>query len=300
MANKVYDYVTERIIEQLETGTIPWSKPWQGGDPINYVSRKPYRGVNRFLLPKGGEYMTFNQAKKLGGKVKKGSKSNMIVFWKLVPYKKSKKATEVKGEDKKEDKKDKKEKSVMTYPILRYYNVFHIDDIEGIETKLEKIENDPIESAEEIVKSYDEVKIVNERGNAFYSPNKDFINVPDINKFPQVEEYYSTLFHEMIHSTGHKTRLNRFKPNESTIFGSKTYSKEELVAELGASMLCGVAGIEDEIIDNSASYIDGWLKKLKNDNTLIISASSKAQKACDYVTKNIKVEESDTEEEEVA
>lgn len=294
MANKVYDYVTERIIKQLEEGTIPWNKPWQGGDPINYVSRKPYRGVNRFLLPKGGEYMTFNQAKKLGGKVKKG-KSNMIVFWKLVKYKSTKKAVDVN-----EEEKDKNEKSVMTYPILRYYNVWHIDDIEGIETKLEKIENDPIESAEEIVKAYDEVKIVNERGNAFYSPSKDFINVPDINKFPQVEEYYSTLFHEMIHSTGHKTRLNRFEPNESTIFGSKTYSKEELVAELGASMLCGVAGIEDEIIDNSASYIDGWLKKLKNDNTLIISASSKAQKACDYITKNIKVEESETEEEEVA
>ena len=284
MANKVYDYVTQNIIKQLEEGTIPWQKPWENGVPINYITRKPYRGINLFLLPAGGEYLTFNQVKKLGGKVKKGSKSNMVVFWKPVEYEKEKTTSN-----------GKKEVEKVTIPILRYYKVFHLSDTEGIPSKLETIDNDLIESAEEILKGYTEVPIVYKENRAYYSPSKDFINVPAINQFPKVEEYYCTAFHEIVHSTGLEGRLNRFKSTDSVIFGSETYSFEELVAELGASMLCGIAGIEEVIIENSASYIDGWLKKLKGDSSFIVKASAQAQKACDFV---LKVAETEVKEDE--
>ncbi len=285
MANKVYEYVTQNIIKQLEEGTVPWKRPWKNGVPINYVTRKPYRGVNLFLLPHGGEYLTFKQVQKLGGKVKKGSKAHMVVFWKPVEYEK-----EVNNGGKKEVEK-------VTIPLLRYYKVFHLSDTEGIPSKLETIDNDPIESAEEILKGYTEVPIVNKENSAYYSSSKDFINIPAINQFPKVEEYYCTAFHEIVHSTGLEGRLNRFKATDSGIFGSETYSFEELVAELGASMLCGVAGIEEVTINNSASYIASWLEKLKDDKSLIIKASAQAQKACDFVLKVADVEMMEDEEE---
>lgn len=273
MANKVYDYVTQNIIEQLKQGTIPWQKPWRDGVPINYITRKPYRGINLFLLPKSGEYLTFKQVEGLGGKVKKGSKAHMIVFWKISKYEKEKKLSS--GETRTEE---------VIVPILRYYKVFHLSDVEGIESKLETFEHNSIESAEKIVNEYNEVPILHLEDSAYYSPSRDFINLPSKEKFSKIEEYYSTAFHEIVHSTGHKSRLNRFEP-EGMIFGSETYSSEELVAELGASMLCGVAGIEQMTINNSAAYIKSWLSKLQGDSTLIIRASSKAQKASDYILK---------------
>jgi antirestriction protein ArdC len=289
MANKVYEYVTENIIKQLEEGTIPWQRPWRNGIPINYVSRRPYRGVNLFLLPTGGEYLTFNQVKKLGGSVKKGAKAHMVIFWKPIEYEKETKTSTGENEVEK-----------VIIPYLRYYRVFHLSDTEGIPSKLKPIENDPIESAEKILREYTEVPIVHKENSAYYSPKKDFINVPDINQFPQVEEYYCTAFHEIVHSTGHESRLKRFLSTDACIFGSQTYSFEELVAELGASMLCGVSGIEQVTIKNSASYIAGWLSKLKDDRSLIVKASVQAQRACDYVLKTADEKEEFDDESEVA
>ncbi|WP_243153504.1 ArdC family protein [Senegalia massiliensis] len=275
MAKKnVYDYVTERIIKQLEEGTIPWQKPWKGGLPINYISRKPYRGINLTLLPYSGEYLTFKQAKKLGATLKEGESKNwhMVTFFKFNDYKK-----EV------VNKKGEKEIKIKTYPILRYYKVYHIDSFDGLESKLDVSEHDPIESAEEILNRYSEVPIYHKDNRAYYQPKNDVINVPKKELFETIEEYYSTAFHEMVHSTGHEERLDRFTNTDQFQFGSESYSFEELVAELGSSMLCGIAGIEDVTIDNSASYIKGWLSKLKNDKHLIVKASSQAQKACDYI-----------------
>ena len=271
MSNKVYQIVTDKIIEKLEQGTIPWRKPWNCNPAMNWESKREYTGINAILLDPG-EYATFNQIKKAGGKVKKGEKSHLVVFWKLF---------EKKSNNKDDDKIEK-------IPFLRYYNVFEINkQCEGLESRkkdFEDYDHNPITDAENIVKLYkDSPKIKFSPNRAYYSPIDDFISVPEMKDFEKIEEYYSTLFHEMIHSTGHKSRLNRQGITDITNFGSETYSKEELVAEIGSAMLCGKAKIENATIDNSASYIQSWLRKLKNDHKLIVIASSQAQKAANYI-----------------
>lgn len=278
MANKVYEYVTEEIIRKMKEEQIaPWHKPWIMGNQVNYVTQKPYTGVNTLLLSRSGEYLTFKQIKEKKGHLKKGSKSEMVIFFKKVDPKNE--AAEVNPDDK-------------GYYVLRYYKVFHLSDVEGIESKLEdkpNLDNEPIEAAEKIVTSYQDgptIKHIHDN-QAYYSSLMDIINTPDITRFNNVEEYYSTLFHEMIHSTGHKDRLNRWTGNYNHKFGSKDYSKEELVAEIGASMLCGVTGIIDTTIDNSVAYLNSWIQKLQNDSTLIVSAAAQAQKACKLIRNEV-------------
>ncbi|MCL6444612.1 MAG: ssDNA-binding domain-containing protein [Alicyclobacillus sp.] len=266
----VYEIVTDRIIKQLEQGVIPWRRPWteHGYRPVNWKTMKPYRGVNCFLLPPG-EYATFKQVTEGGGTVKKGAKANIVVFWKWV------------------EKEDEETGEKERIPILRYYNVFEINtQCEGLTSKRKTagFDHDPIEEAEKIVARYkDGPKIYFRPDRAFYRPSEDFVSVPPMSDYPKPEEYYSTLFHELVHSTGHEKRLNREGITNMKMFGDENYSKEELVAELGSAMLCGVAGIVNETIDNSAAYIAGWLKALKNDKRLIVSASSQAQRAADHI-----------------
>lgn len=275
----VYEIVTQRIIEQLEKGTAPWQKPWNvrgdAGMPHNFVTRKPYRGINIWILLSAGysssSFLTYKQAQDLGGNVRKGEKGLPIVFWKF-------------GES-----EDKKSGEIKEWAMCRFYTVFNISQCDGIQLPLpgdvpEGPTIEPIEACESIVSSWvgcPEIRTSN-RG-AFYSPNLDYIGIPDRQTFKGPEEYYSTLFHEMTHSTGHKNRLNRSTINDMAPFGSPTYSREELVAEMGAAFLCGFAGIENRTIDNSAAYIANWLKVLKNDPKLVITAASHAQKACDLI-----------------
>lgn len=273
----VYKYVTERIIAELEKGVIPWKKPWKGQKAINYVSRKEYQGINTLLLPFPGEYLTFNQVRKLKGKVKKGEKSSMIVFYKFI------------------EKKDKDGEVTDTFPLLRYYNVFHLSQTEGIDTKLADFEakndNEVITEAEKIIKDYvdrEKISLQNILGSdrAYYSQNEDKIVLPDLKQFVNSHEYYSTAFHELTHSTGHKNRLNRFEDAESYKFGSESYSKEELIAEVGSAMLCNHVGIEiPETFENSVAYIQSWIKVLKEkDNVrLVTTAASAAQRAVNFV-----------------
>lgn len=273
MSENIYSMVTDQIIERLESGVIPWRKPWKnGGAAVNWKSQKAYRGINTLLLPPG-EYATFNQIKESGGKVKKGEKSSIVVFWKWLE---------------KENEEGEKEK----IPFLKYYRVFEINSqVEGLESKrkeVEEYEHDPIENCEEIIKGYmNSPSYSFKSGEAYYQPSMDHVNVPPMKDFPKLEEYYSTFFHEIIHSTGHKARLNRENVVNTAYFGSEDYSKEELVAEIGSSMLCGQAGISNETIDNSASYIQSWLRVLKDDKTLVVKAAGQSQKAVDYVL-NIK------------
>lgn len=272
MSKKVYEMITNQIIEKLENGTVPWKKPFKNGIARNWKTQKEYRGINTMLLD-GGEYATFKQISDAGGKVKKGSKSHIVVFWKLSKF--------INKDEKTGEEEEKK------VPLIRYYRVFKVgEQTEGIELKQENIEfnHDPIEEAEKILNGYmDCPDYTFESGRAYYTPNFDVVNVPPIKDFENVNKYYSTYFHEIVHSTGHKDRLNRKGIIDFNGFGSERYSKEELVAELGASMLCGVAGIENETIDNSASYINSWLNALKKDDKLIIHASQQAQKASDYI-----------------
>ncbi|PPA68733.1 ArdC family protein [Jeotgalibacillus proteolyticus] len=276
MTKNVYEIVTDKIIEELEKGVVPWRKPWINGGAVNWKTQKPYRGINTFLLS-GGEYATFKQIKEAGGKVKKGEKAHIVVFWKLL---------EKEGKD-----SDKTEK----VPLLRYYKVFEINNqVEGLNSKREQktFNHDPIEKAEEIYKGYlHSPDYTFYSGRAVYSPSMDRINCPPLKDFTKAEEYYSTLFHEMVHSTGHKSRLARSGvTTQNVAFGDEVYSIEELVAEMGAAMLCGMAGIENQTIDNSASYIQSWLRSLKEDHKLVVRAAGQAQKASDFIL-NIRFEE---------
>ena len=273
----VYEMVTERIIKQLEQGTIPWQKPWTGvrSGAFNRVSKKPYSLINQAILEKSGEYATFHQWKNLGGHIKKGAKSEIVVFWKIIDV---------------EEKNDKGEIEKKKLPLLRYYNVFHISQIEGVEPLKEKLntEIEPIEEADRIIKNcVDREQLVfNEckSNKAYYAPLIDTVVVPLKEQYSNISEYYSTTFHELVHSSGSKNRLNRLETSNLASFGSETYSKEELVAEIGSASILNYLGIETKgTFQNSASYIESWLQVLRNDNKFIVSASSKAEKAVNYI-----------------
>jgi len=270
----VYEIVTDRIVSMLEEGVVPWQKPWATSNslPINLVSKKNYRGLNVWLLGCSGYaspyWVSYKQATELGGTVRKGEKSSMVVFW--TQFETLDKAT---GEKKK-------------IPMLRYYNVFNVQQCDGIEYPSEetkKIDFDPIEEAEKLVANMkNKPFITHVEQQAYYSRSEDKVNMPQKDSFDKPENYYSVLFHELTHATGHEKRLGRLQDSVSG-FGSTSYAKEELVAEMGASYLCATSGIVDRTIDNSAAYIASWLKALKNDKKLVVSAAGKAQKAVDYI-----------------
>lgn len=284
MSNNVYQYVTDRIIDELQKGIIPWKKSWHGEKAINYITRKEYQGINLLLLPYPGEYMTFKQVTELNGKVKKGEKSNMIVYYNWYI--------------KDTGKKDNSNKPIIeSYPVLRYYNVFHISQVEGIETKCKPYvtenSNDIIKQAEEIINNYIRreninLNIITGSDEACYIPLNDEIVMPNINQFTGSNEYYSTLFHESIHSTGHVNRLDRISKQKTHKFGSQDYSKEELIAEIGSSILMNNLNIEiPETFKNSVAYIQSWLKVLKDDVKMIVIAAGQANKAVNFIM-NIK------------
>lgn len=269
----IYAMVTDRIIEELEKGFIPWLKPWVGGrGAISHTTGKSYSLLNQMLLNKPGEWLTFNQCAKEGGTVKKGEKSRFCVFWKWV---------EVKDDD--------NEEKIKRVPFLRYYNVFHIDQCEGIKPRKNKAVSDfePEEEAQSVFDSYikrEGIVMTHDDGESYYNPAKDLINLPLMNRFYKVAEYYSTAFHEAVHSTGAKTRLDRDGVTNLSFFGSDDYSKEELIAEIGASMLVHKVGLETESsFRNNAAYIENWLSVLKNDKRFIVSASGKAEKAVKFI-----------------
>jgi len=284
----VYQDVTNRIIAELEKGKIPWLKPWSvtGGLAKSYSTGKAYSLVNQCLLGWHGEYVTYPEAAKMGGHVKKGEKGTQIISWAKIE-----KTIDIETEDDDGNTVTKTVKKMILMP--KYYTVFEIDQCEGLERKVteepKKYGNTPIEAAENIITDYvtrSGIKFTQSGGNnAFYSPLWDSVTVPEISRFEKVEEYYSTSFHELTHSTGHKSRLNRFSgEDENAAFGSESYSKEELVAEIGAATLCNISGIETESsFRNSAAYVQGWLKALKDDKKFIISASAKADKAVNLI-----------------
>jgi len=272
MSVNIYEIVTNQIIEQLEKSVIPWRKTWRGSEPINYVTRKRYRGVNLLLLPYGGEWLTFKQVKDSGGSVKRGEKGSMIVFYKTIE---------------KEDDDGKKE----SFPFLRYSNVFHISQCENIVSKLEPLtlneDNEPIEAAQKILDDYVNssgviLKHVQGSNKSVYCSGTDTITLPVSGQFESMEEYYNTAYHEAGHSTGHKSRLNRI--TGTAVFGSGDYSREELTAEIASCMLMNIAGIDvPDTIQNSAAYIKAWISMLKGDARAIVTASGKAQKATDLI-----------------
>ena len=264
----IYAEITNRIISEMETGIIPWQKPWvASGGCVSYATGKPYSLLNQMLLGRPGEYATYQQVQAAGGYVRRGEKAHMVVFWKFL------------------QKEDEETGEVKEIPFLRYYNVVHIDQCEGLKAKHSKPLPQSAEAdqkAEAIICGYlksSGVKLHHQQGDrAFYRPSDDTITLPLLAQFHETSEYYSTAFHELIHSTGHSKRLNRL--DKTAFFGSEAYSKEELVAEIGASALVNASGLETaESFRNNAAYVQNWLQVLKSDKRFIVSASGKAEKA---------------------
>ena len=279
MDNLAYQIMTQKVIERLEAGVIPWKRSWSGGGhPRNLVSQKPYRGINPFILACMGyaqrDWVTFRQAQELGGSVRKGEKSCPVVFWNWI------------------EKKDKESGKKEKYPCLKYYNVFNVEQCEGIEKEIENLavnrDSEPVEDCALLVSNYLErdgqLKIEHFGNKPCYIPSKDLVQMPRFEQFKDKESYHAVLFHELVHASGAKTRLDRFSSGEMQSFGSREYSKEELIAEMGAAFLCGLTGIETATIDNQAAYLQGWISVLRGDSKLLVQAGGKAQKAVDLIT----------------
>lgn len=295
----VYQQITDAIIEKLEAGVNPWKRPWSGkfdsgSTPRSLATGKPYRGTNRFVLSVLGTpyespfWVTYRGAQKLGGHVRKGESGAPCIFWKWIKVDRKDKdgnvLTDANGDPKKK-----------TIPFARKFTVFNVE-----QTTLEpeqlpayarpkevvqpRDEHEVIEAAEALWEGYEGRPPLRHGGSrAFYRPVADFIQLPEPEQFTSSEGYYATLFHESIHSTGHESRLDRDTLTDACAFGDTNYSKEELVAEIGAAFLCGDAGIENDILDQSASYLQGWIKKLSGDPKLVVYAAQTAQKAVDHV-----------------
>jgi antirestriction protein ArdC len=207
----------------------------------------------------------------MGGNVRRGEKGTLVIFWKIYE----------KDDPEAEDGKKR-------LPLLRYYTVFNAEQCDGVTAPGPDLTtwktHDPIVAAETVVLAMPNSPTVEIGGTrACYSPSRDLVRVPDLFRYDYPEDYYGTLFHELAHSTGHQSRLNREGIVDQHFFGDSVYSKEELVAEMTAAFLCGHTGIENATIQNSAAYLQSWIKTLRGDKTLAIIAAAQAQKAADYI-----------------
>jgi antirestriction protein ArdC len=285
-----YQEVTDAVIEQMESGNIIWRCSWnQIGFPQNITTGISYRGWNVFwlnfhMMLKGYRvpyYITFKQAQDLGGTIKRGEKGTKITYWASI---------KVKGQDAEaaERQSDGDDTAPQTRMVPKVHTVFNIDQTEGIEfPKVEALfrsDAEKIAACEQIIEEMPNRPQLNLNGQyPAYHPVMDLVAVPDIAQFDSSEEYYCALFHELAHSTGHESRLSRKEITQPNKYGSEPYSREELTAELTAAFLCAITGIQQQTILNSVAYLQGWLKALKNDKTLILKAAGQAQKAADYI-----------------
>jgi antirestriction protein ArdC len=272
----VYELITQQILQQLEAGTVPWRPTWRGGEagmPRNLVSGRPYRGINVWLLALAGYgspyWLTFRQAQERGGQVRKGEKGQRVVLWRW-------------RERQTEDGETER------IPLLRYYTVFNAAQVDGLEAVLAlepaTYEHAPLAECEALIDGMDHPPwMLSSTDQPCYAPDTDTVNVPPMEAFESPEAYYATVFHEIVHATGHESRLARPGVVDRPRFASHAYSKEELIAEMGAAYLCGVTGIAAPVIESQAAYIDGWLRVLRGDARLVITAAAAAQKAADWV-----------------
>lgn len=277
----VYEVITNRIIEHLEAGTVPWHKPWRvrgkNGRPRNLVTMCEYRGVNLWILLtteySSPFWLTYRQAQMVGGHVRIGEKGLPVVYWKF-------------GTREVEDGDEVIEQRSV---LCRQYTVFNSQQCEGLRLQPgqpsdNKSQVQPIGACDRVVSDWQQKPKVTHGGNlACYSKILDEVRIPQRECFDSAEEYYSTLFHELVHSTGHPTRLNRPTLTDFERFADCNYQREELVAELGAAFLAGYCGIENGTIDNSAAYLANWLHALRQDSRMMVIAGSQAQKATDLI-----------------
>lgn len=296
----VYEIVANRIIEMVETeGVLPWHKPWKTtanlsddaifGEARSWANGRYYKGINQFVLGFEGQWATAKQIFDNGGHIVKGAKATPVVFWSFMV--KDEKTGKIRPFDENKDKDEDK------IPFLRYINVFKVGrDTTDIEEKdfAKKKDNsesefDANEYAESVINNYvsrETIKFTNviNSNSAFYRPFGDEVVVPNKSSFENESEYYSTTFHELVHSTGAKNRLNRDGITKNDGFGNEKYSKEELVAEMGAAMLLHITNLNvPTTISNNAAYIKGWMQHIKNEPKILVFAASQAEKAVKYI-----------------
>lgn len=290
-----YELVTKQIVEALEAGVVPWHRPWstRSTGPMSLSTRKPYTGVNVFILGatamvKGYEsrwWGTYKQIGERGGQVRKGEKSTSIVFWRFF------------------ERKDQAGNVLESIPVLRYYSVFNADQCDDLTAPTEEPLQDfePIKECDRISDSYRVAggpKLKHGGNVAGYSPKHDYVLMPQRGQFESVDHYYGALFHEYAHSTGHESRLNRKGIVDHSInFGDEDYSREELVAEMTSAFVCGDAGI-DVNVPYRASYIASWIAALKGDPKLVVTAGGAAQKAANLILGRAPAAEAQTTESE--
>ena len=284
----VYQIVTDTIIEYLQEGQIPWRKTWSSyGIARNYVSEHAYQGINFILMNildyKYPLYLTYKQATGLGGSIMKGAKAHRVVYYaKVYKHRNGHFIQETEA-------KQISDKMYEMFLVPRYYRVFNVEFVKDVELKLPQAmtnTNEVITSCQAIIgriKNPPNIDL-HRKNSPAYSPKEDKISMPLIDQFNDSLEYYNTLYHELIHATGHENRLNRKGIIDHKPFGTVTYSKEELIAELGASFLCSKSGVNRaSLMKNNAAYIQGWLEKLQDDKKLIFKAATEAKKAVKWI-----------------
>lgn len=302
MKHDIYEQVTNRVLELLAKGVAPWRRPWKvsGILPTNLKSGKVYRGINLLVLAMSGYaspyWLTYNQAQEQGGKVRAGEKGTQVVLWKFLRTLKSDDSGTI------STSRDENGSVIMKrVPFLKIYTVFNLDQIEGIEAPKFEGEapvHNPIDAAEKVIVEMPNPPKIRYGGDrAYYDARADLVACPVHKAFKSAEAFYATMYHELTHSSGHTSRLARPGIVEGNMFGSCDYSKEELVAELGAAFLCAQVGIDNNI-EQSAAYLKGWMEKLTDDNKLLIQAAGLAQRAADYIL-DVKFVESGLEESSV-
>lgn len=290
MSNSVYKIVTDQIMSLLEKGVIVWRRPWSSIWPMNFKTKRRYHGLNVFILSSKGYsspyWLSFKQVGEFGGRVKSGEKGTLITFWKWLEVEDGNDGEE--GEEREDIKEEKKGDGKKVIPYLRYSKVWNLEQTEGIKyNNPERLRSEVelLDEAEKIIANMPKRPPIEFGGDvAFYDPKLDYVKIPNRDRFYTTAGYYGTIFHELGHSTGHPSRLNRPGFTNYDTFGSENYSKEELVAEMTASFLLGYLGfLEDPEIENSTAYIGGWLERLKKDSRLVVQAAAQAQKAADYI-----------------
>lgn len=297
-----YQRVTEQILAALDRGVVPWKKPWHSSfnGPTSMSTGRRYTGINTFILAIEGReskwWGTYKQIKKHGGQVMKGEHGTVVVFWKFLP------AKDENGKPKLDDAGRPK-----MIPLLRFYNVFNAEQAEWPDGLPERFQPppeidtgiEPLDALKTMLADYVDGPTVKRQGDrACYRPSTDEVNVPVSKHFDRAEAEFGTMAHELVHSTGHKSRLKRL---DDGWVGREEYAKEELVAEMGAAFLAALYGVkDDEQMEQSASYIDGWRKAINDDPKLVVHAAGKAKAAVERIAGVAEAEDEDDSEQEVA
>jgi len=291
---EIFNQIQEKIIHLMKTEGTDWHKPWTSkGRPINYITKKPYRGMNHFWLSvqefSTNEWATYKQWSEKDYQVKKGSKATKVVFCEV----KEKKAEWLKDKELEQYQITGK---LPKYFLWKNFSVFNGDQIEGFVSENKNTKH-ALELDERKVKDIEffiaNTQAVINKGQdfAFYSPITDHIGVPNLEQFDTDSDYYSTLLHELTHWTGHKDRCNR---DQTGRYGTEDYAKEELVAEVGSAFLCQLLQIEKTVRNDHAKYLNSWIELIQDESRAMITAFSQAQKAIDFL------EQSQLQKKEVA